>query len=174
MEKVIKRRLCRKCGKNIPCRIKTEDGVQHVINNRKFCIECSPFMRHNTSPNDPIKRKTRGWRNYSKKQKDAVLMCLYKRGLERRRELYKIKGGKCQICGYNKCERALTLHHRDPSIKLFGLCLNNLWYKKMDILLTELEKCDLLCSNCHAELEDSIARKTSIVARINAKYGTDY
>jgi hypothetical protein len=24
------------------------------------------------------------------------------------------KGGKCQKCGYDKCERALTFHHRNP------------------------------------------------------------
>ena len=174
MEKVVRNRFCRKCGKSIPCRFKTADGIQHTINNRKFCIECSPFMGRNTSPNDPIERKPRGCGKYSEKKKDAIKMCLYKRGLERRRELYRIKGGKCEKCGYNKCERALTFHHRDPDKKLFGLCLNNLWYKSMDILLAELEKCDLLCSNCHSELEDKIARETSIVARINKKYGTDY
>ena len=173
MEENISKRACRKCGKAIPYTIKI-DGKTHNLGNRKFCMECSPFMGRNTSPNDPIERKPREWGKYSEKQKDAVKMCLYKRGLERRRELYKIKGGKCQICGYNKCERALSFHHRDPSQKLFGLSLNNLWSKEMSILIEELNKCDLLCMNCHAELEDSIARDTSIVARINAKYGTDY
>jgi len=28
--------------------------------------------------------------------------------------------------------------------------------------------------NCHAEIEDAVARKTSIVQTVNQKYGTDY
>lgn len=35
-------------------------------------------------------------------------------------------GGKCQICGYKKCKRALTFHHRDPSKKDFGLSARGL------------------------------------------------
>ena len=31
------------------------------------------------------------------------------------------KGGSCQRCGYNKCTRALSFHHLDPSKKDFGL-----------------------------------------------------
>lgn len=31
------------------------------------------------------------------------------------------KGGKCKICGYNKCVDALEFHHRNPEEKEFGL-----------------------------------------------------
>lgn len=44
---------------------------------------------------------------------------------KRRKEICQMfidyKGGKCQICGYNKCIRALDFHHRDPEKKDFGL-----------------------------------------------------
>lgn len=62
-----------------------------------------------------------------------------------------IKGGKCQKCGYNKCRAALSFHHRDPSTKKFGI---SSWrHVKWDDVKQEIEKCDLLCSNCHMEIE---------------------
>ena len=59
------------------------------------------------------------------------------------------KGGKCQKCGYNRCLAALTFHHRDPTSKEvdWGLLRKRSWA----FIVTELEKCDLLCHNCHAE-----------------------
>lgn len=62
------------------------------------------------------------------------------------------KGGKCQVCGYNKCRRALEFHHRDPKNKLFTISSNKVlnWEK----IKKELDKCDLLCANCHREVED--------------------
>lgn len=32
-----------------------------------------------------------------------------------KQELVNYKGGKCQICGYNRCNEALEFHHLDPS-----------------------------------------------------------
>ncbi len=59
-------------------------------------------------------------------------------------------GGKCIKCGYNKCIAALEFHHRNPSEKEFNISrYQNLSWMK---ILTELDKCDLLCSNCHREL----------------------
>jgi hypothetical protein len=62
------------------------------------------------------------------------------------------KGGKCVRCGYNKCISALEFHHRDPSKKDFGIAKSGncvAWEK----ILVELDKCDLLCANCHREIE---------------------
>lgn len=56
-------------------------------------------------------------------------------------------GGKCSTCGYNKCQAALDFHHKDPNKKNFQISK----YKKREILLEELMKCELLCKNCHAE-----------------------
>ena len=173
MEENIIKRSCRKCGKRIPYTLRIDKKIYN-LQNRKFCLECSPFKKHNTSPNDPIKRAGRIWKECSEERKNLIKIINYKRALERRRDLYKTKGGKCEKCGYNKCERALSFHHRDPSQKLFGLALNNLWSKTIEEIIAEAEKCDLLCLNCHTELEDSLARETSIVAKVNAKYGTDF
>jgi len=61
------------------------------------------------------------------------------------------KGGKCQICGYNKCISNLVFHHNDPDQKDFGIS-NKGVYKKFDKIKSELDKCILLCHNCHGEV----------------------
>lgn len=59
-------------------------------------------------------------------------------------------GGKCIICGYKKYPEVLEFHHKDPTKKSFGLSMRGLtrsWEKTKE----EIEKCDLLCANCHRE-----------------------
>lgn len=66
-------------------------------------------------------------------------------------------GNKCQECGYNKCRRALHFHHIDPKTKEFGIFEARPGYKKTrnwENLKLEIDKCILLCANCHAELHD--------------------
>lgn len=60
-------------------------------------------------------------------------------------------GGKCIICGYNKCIAALDFHHLDPAEKEF--ILSRSWQKKKMTESTkmELDKCVILCANCHRE-----------------------
>lgn len=168
-------RECRKCGEKIPCKIKI-DGKEFNLQNRKFCIKCSPFRGRNTSPYDPVIRKARKWKDYSDERKTKNKWSSYCRALRTRRELYKKLGGKCKNCGYCKCERALSFHHRNAEEKLFNLNLSNLWSKNRELIDKEAEKCDLLCMNCHAELEDSKSRnkETSIIKTINQIYNTDY
>ena len=68
--------------------------------------------------------------------------------------LIKFKGGKCERCGYNKCSRALEFHHLDPTQKDFGISKN--LSKDFDILKQEVNKCILVCSNCHAEIHNEL------------------
>lgn len=70
---------------------------------------------------------------------------------KRKSELIYIMGGKCQICGYNKCEAALEFHHCNPEEKEFGLSNGNCRSLERD--LQEARKCTLLCANCHREVE---------------------
>jgi len=81
--------------------------------------------------------------NCYKKQKE--------RAKKRKTEAVNLKGGKCSACGYNKNYAALQFHHRNPENKVFNLDARNLSNTNWDSILKELDKCDLLCSNCHAE-----------------------
>jgi hypothetical protein len=74
------------------------------------------------------------------------------RGWVRKQYLIEQRGGGCQACGYNKCSRCLSFHHRDPSTKSFMLDVRNIGNKKWDVVLDEFAKCDLLCMNCHGEV----------------------
>lgn len=66
-------------------------------------------------------------------------------------------GGACQVCGYAKSTRALSFHHRNPAKKDFGLSSKGItrsWEKTK----RELDKCILLCMNCHMEVHDGITQ----------------
>jgi hypothetical protein len=57
----------------------------------------------------------------------------------------------CVRCGYKKCARALHYHHIDPTTKEFGI--GNCGSAGNARIEKELAKCQLLCANCHAEIE---------------------
>lgn len=65
------------------------------------------------------------------------------------------KGGKCEICGYNKFQGALEFHHRDPTQKDFQLSKAKSWTFS-ERVENELDKCQILCSNCHKELHNEL------------------
>ena len=75
----------------------------------------------------------------------------------RRRKMKEIlvreAGGACGLCGYSASPRALHFHHLDPSEKRFELNANGVALA-LDTLRAEAQKCMLLCSNCHAEVEE--------------------
>jgi hypothetical protein len=72
-----------------------------------------------------------------------------------KRLLVEEAGGRCELCGYDTCVRALEFHHRDPANKAFGIAMAGIT-RSIDKLRAEAEKCILLCSNCHAQVEAGI------------------
>lgn len=70
------------------------------------------------------------------------------------------KGGKCEKCGYKKYYGALEFHHRDPAKKKFDLSTKGLT-RSWDRIRKEVNKCLLLCANCHRETHESIRLKES-------------
>jgi predicted HNH restriction endonuclease len=64
-----------------------------------------------------------------------------------RDEALTYKGGKCEYCGYNKYRGSLEFHHKDPTQK----DPRGLRKFKREKLFAELDKCVLLCANCHRE-----------------------
>lgn len=77
----------------------------------------------------------------------------------KRRNLIKIKaveykGGKCSRCNYDRCITALDFHHINPEEKDFTIAkYYNLSWDKIKI---ELDKCILVCANCHREIHYEI------------------
>jgi hypothetical protein len=62
-------------------------------------------------------------------------------------------GGKCVKCGYDKCVAAMEFHHRDPSMKDFAISGGGVT-RSFEAIKVELDKCDLVCANCHREIHD--------------------
>lgn len=61
------------------------------------------------------------------------------------------KGGKCICCGYDRCSSALEFHHVDPEEKEFEI-KKSISRKFDENIKKELDKCVLVCSNCHREI----------------------
>lgn len=68
-------------------------------------------------------------------------------------ELVEYKGGSCIKCGYNKCISALEFHHIDPNGKDFSIGGKSWSFER---LKKEVDKCILVCSNCHREIHEEI------------------
>ena len=84
---------------------------------------------------------------YPRKERGRVEDWERKRG--KKLKAIDILGGKCNICGYNKCLDAIDFHHKNPLEK--DNDLNGLWGRKWELIEREIKKCTILCSNCHRE-----------------------
>lgn len=89
-------------------------------------------------------------------------ICTGLQTLERQRKLkflmVEYKGGSCVRCGYKKYHGALEFHHLDPNEKDF----NPSHLKKYtfdDRVKNELDKCILVCANCHREIHYELNKK---------------
>jgi hypothetical protein len=58
------------------------------------------------------------------------------------------KGGKCVLCGYKRCKKALHFHHLNDFEKIVNISDCKTWEE----IEQEIDKCVLVCANCHAEI----------------------
>lgn len=89
------------------------------------------------------------------------ISCSNKESVERARQ-FKIKcveykGGCCEKCGYDKYVGALQFHHLDPNEKDFALSKVKS-HSFNEKIIRELDKCMLVCANCHFEIHGDIAQ----------------
>jgi hypothetical protein len=91
-------------------------------------------------------------RNYNGNFGKQVYKLQKERAIFRKLLLIKEKGGACSVCGYSKNMAALCFHHVDPSIKEMKLDSRSLANTSLQNLREEIDKCILLCNNCHMEL----------------------
>ena len=84
------------------------------------------------------------------------------RALTRKLELINLKGGKCEICGYDKNITALEFHHMHPEEKSFQLDSRRLSNTSTEKIREEAGKCILVCANCHRELHNPAFAKENL------------
>jgi hypothetical protein len=82
--------------------------------------------------------------------------CGQDRVAARRRKIKRIlvdeAGGRCRLCGYDRCIAAMQFHHLDPRQKRFAVSYQGVT-RGLEKARAEARKCLLLCANCHAEVE---------------------
>lgn len=69
-------------------------------------------------------------------------------------------GGKCVMCGFDKYVSALEFHHRESNEKEYQI--SKQMCNNFEDVKKELDKCDLLCSNCHSEVHSNYNDKKLI------------
>ena len=57
------------------------------------------------------------------------------------------RGGKCELCGFDKHYNCLDFHHKDQSTKSFEIARGGGY--SVENLRKETDKCALVCKNCH-------------------------
>jgi len=139
-------KICKGCGEKIPCRA-IVDGKERALGTRRFCLLCRPYNKCYQK-----------YANLSDKRKRQMSLSVMRLGVRRKAELVRMAGGKCEQCGYDRCLKALSFHHKDPSQKKFPINARTMC-KGMDIVIDEMKKCSILCLNCHAEDEARLDRE---------------
>ena len=88
-------------------------------------------------------------------RREALIKAVAKRRKKLKILAIEYKGGTCVACGYKKCVGALELHHINKSDKTFGIGDKG-YTRSWEKIKLELDKCLLLCANCHREIEAGI------------------
>jgi len=132
------------------------DSMDSIVGDKKLSGREKALKLKEAFPSFSVKRmiEATGWKRYKwwilpdvTRNKISSKQKTYR--LKRKDFLSKIKKkfNGCGKCGYNICDAALEFHHLDPSEKDFKISSMT---KEKDII-KEVEKCVLLCSNCHRE-----------------------
>lgn len=105
-----------------------------------------------------ITGKQRKFCSYECKNKFHVTE--FRRNIKRR--LVEHYGGSCVWCGYNNSVAALQFHHPDDN-KEFGIAAKGNT-RSFEVLITEADKCILICANCHAEEHEKLRQSGKATA----------
>ena len=122
----------------------TSRGEKYPQSDKKVCPKCSIEKGRDSFY---TKRNKTDFSTYCR---DCTKQDTVDRQRLLKQKCVEYKGGRCVECGYNKCLGALEFHHLDPTQKDFAIGDFKLKFFS-DTIKKELDKCDLLCSNCHRE-----------------------
>lgn len=96
----------------------------------------------------PAKNPKQYASDHYQQNKDKYITSSVKSRQHRRDTVTSIKAAKgCKYCGVNH-PAVLDFHHREPKEKSFTIS-SGINDKSLSAILAEIEKCDVVCSNCH-------------------------
>ena len=93
-------------------------------------------------------------RKYADRAK-YLIRAVAKRRKKIRKLAIEYKGGKCMLCGYDRCLQALEFHHLRNTGKDFSISDKG-YTRSWERVKREINKCILVCANCHRELHAGI------------------
>jgi hypothetical protein len=149
--------ICLNC--NVEYKIESKINDRRITR-KKYCVKCLPpgvnaskfAIRDGDECVCKYCDKSFIYRSRGKTTTTRCSACKWKQYHQRAKEkAVKAKGGKCQICGYQKHIGALAFHHLDSTQKEHNF--NNISWTRMK---KELNKCILVCFNCHQEIHGNI------------------
>lgn len=154
---------CKKCSSEFPSAI-VIDGKRRNLSCRSYCLDCSPWGQNNSrrlSCYDGDSKRCsscKEWKHldkyyqsrngYSGQCRDCYSETYRAdyRTVKDRAVAY--KGGVCVDCKQTFPSFVYDFHHLNPKekdLKLGGSIKKLPW----DLIVVELDKCVLLCANCH-------------------------
>ncbi len=125
----------------------------------RFCPSC----KENCNIEDFYQR--RGKQNSSTYCKKCTSIQTIKRTQNLKKLMVEYKGGQCEKCGYNTYIGALEFHHLNPKEKDFHPSQLKK-YTFDDRVKKELDKCILVCANCHREIHSKMVVPLGFEPRI--------
>lgn len=126
----------------------------------KICPHCK------IEKNESQYYKRRDNKNLGAYCKDCSKLQVITRQQKLKQEAVDYKGGKCLSCNYDKYQGALEFHHLNPNEKEFNI--SQIKFFSLNSIKKELDKCILLCSNCHKEIHANLIKydeKTNTIIR---------
>ena len=152
-------RICKQCDQPFSLKV-VITGRKKSLGHRLFCFDCHPFgyrrgppQVHETSlkiTSCDICKQEKPLRDFyktmgSKRCKRCVNEQKRKRDIELKKRAIAYKGGRCHSCGYAQHHAAFVFHHIGKKEMTGNEMRNSGWEK----VRAELDKCQLLCGNCH-------------------------
>jgi len=149
------KRKCSKCGIS-------KDENESNFNRRGYprvgfrseCKECSAKLKKMYRANPFVKKREA---TYEHQYRKTVMGKLKKSRLESRRKknmkiknrrlIQSLKSNSCTDCHIVYPYYCMDFDHLDPNIKKWNI--NSIMNKGTNTILSEIQKCELVCANCH-------------------------
>jgi hypothetical protein len=84
-----------------------------------------------------------------------------------RRLLVEEAGGRCAVCGYNRCALNFHFHHVNRADKAITMSSQN--GRSLATFREEAKKCVLVCANCHGEIEAGLIESPPAGAKFDGR-----